>query len=441
MRQTTFMLLLALVSGTSNQCYAEDDLTQLRHMLTELRSEYDSRLDELERRIAAAETVSANASRQAEDAISIAEDATQQPSAPGIANANTFNPSIGVVLSGTYLHRDSGGSLSGFITDPEAGLRQEGFSIGESELNLKADIDDKFTGSLTLAIAVDEGETGVELEEAFIQTLAIPNGVTITAGRFFSGIGYLNNFHLHADDFADRPLPYQVFLANQYKDDGIQLRWLAPTDFFLELGAEVFRGDSFPAAGAENSGSGAYALHLHLGGDMGYSQSWQAGIAILNADVSERQAGDNSIWSYSGDSDLRVADFVWKWAPNGNSSIRHLKIQGEFFSREERGLFASRDYSGNQQGWYLQGIYQFRRGWTAGYRYDELSADNRGADGTILDDLGRTPSRNTFIVQWANSEFSKLRVQYSITNSDLYGNNQLQVQYLHALGSHGSHQF
>jgi hypothetical protein len=174
---------------------------------------------------------------------------------------------------------------------------------------------------------------------------------------------------------------------------------------------------------------------------MGYSQSWQAGIAILNADVSERQAGDNSIWSYSGDSDLRVADFVWKWAPNGNSSIRHLKIQGEFFSREERGLFASRDYSGDQQGWYLQGIYQFRRGWTAGYRYDELSADNRGADGTILDDLGRTPSRNSFILQWANSEFSKIRVQYSTTNADLYGNNQLQVQFLHALGSHGSHQF
>jgi len=37
----------------------------------------------------------------------------------------------------------------------------------------------------------------------------------------------------------------------------VQIKWVAPTALFVELGAEAFRGSEFPAAGASNSGTGS----------------------------------------------------------------------------------------------------------------------------------------------------------------------------------------
>src|SRR5678815_5931600 len=79
------------------------------------------------------------------------------------------------------------------------------------------------------------------------RTLALPEGFTAKGGRFFSGFGYLNEVHAHAWDFIDQPLAYQAFFGGQFKQDGLQVKWLAPTDLFIELGAETGNGDAFPA--------------------------------------------------------------------------------------------------------------------------------------------------------------------------------------------------
>src|SRR5207253_1860678 len=104
------------------------------------------------------------------------------------------------------------------------------------ELSFAANIDDKFYGQLTMTSG---GDAGFEIEEAFIDTTALPDGFSLRAGRFFSNIGYLNSHHSHTDNFVDRPLAYQAFLGNQYGDDGVQLRFVAPTDLYLELGGEL----------------------------------------------------------------------------------------------------------------------------------------------------------------------------------------------------------
>ncbi len=83
------------------------------------------------------------------------------------------------------------------------------------------------------------------------------NGLVPKFGRFFSGIGYLNEQHQHAWDFYDAPLAYQAFLGGQYATDGAQVKWLAPTDQFLEFGAEIGNGDSFPGSARNRNGVGA----------------------------------------------------------------------------------------------------------------------------------------------------------------------------------------
>src|SRR4030065_726856 len=95
----------------------------------------------------------------------------------------------------------------------ETGPGDEGLRLGESELVMSANIDDKFYGQFTAALT-PENET--EIEEAFFETFALGGGFTVRAGRFLSAIGYLNPAHAHAWDFADQPSFYRAMLGNQY---------------------------------------------------------------------------------------------------------------------------------------------------------------------------------------------------------------------------------
>ena len=140
-----------------------------------------------------------------------------------------------------------------------------------SELSFAASIDDKFYGQLTLTMDSAGGETHTGIEEAYIDTTALPDGFTLRAGRFYP-MSATSTATTHTDFFGDRPLAYQAFLGNQYGDDGVQARWVAPTDTYLEIGGEVFRGDNFPAGGAANAGSGVKTLFLHAGATSAWSR-------------------------------------------------------------------------------------------------------------------------------------------------------------------------
>jgi hypothetical protein len=268
-------------------------------------------------------------------------------------------------------------------------------------------------------------------------------------GRFFSGIGYLNSRHFHAWDFADQPLVYQVFLGNQYLDDGLQFRWLAPTDFYLELGGEVLRGDRYPAAGAARSGIGARTLSAKTGGDIGFNHSWLLGLAWLGAEAKERAAGgEDAPLLFTGDSDLLIADFVWKWAPNGNSRQRNFTFQAEYLWRQEDGEYTVADgtpgpWDVDQHGWYAQAVYQPFPRWRFGARFDKLSGDDPGPRwwGTPLQPLGSDQSRYSLMADWSNSEFSRLRFQYNYDSAAEQSDNQFGLQYIFSIGAHGAHSF
>ena len=288
------------------------------------------------------------------------------------------------------------------------------------------------------------------IEEAWLQTTALPAGVTLTGGRFFSNAGYLNGFHFHADDFVDRPLPYQAFLGGRYAVDGLRARWIAPTAFLLELGTEANWGGGFPATRNHDTSPGTWTVFAKLGGDVGSSHSWQAGLARINADAIDRSSEhaheeemeSGGAEAFTGDSDLTIADFVWKWAPQGNTTSRSLKLQGEYFRRSENGSFDSLDYNGDQEGWYLQGVWQFAPRWRVGLRHDLVDADNgTNLVGTELETPDRSSRRNTLMFDWSPSEFSRLRLQYARDQVLDEADNVWYLQYIMSIGAHGAHQF
>lgn len=436
-------LALVLVVTLSTRAGAQDlaiQVAELRELVAEMREDYERRIADLEQRLASAERDARSAKRDADEAFEIAEQTAIEQSS-GASAPNTFNPAIGAVLVGRLADVDNGWEeLPGFLPGGEIGPGGSGFALGEAEINFKAAIDANFFGNLTLAVESEEGETEIGLEEAWIQTTALPYGTTLTAGRFFSEAGYLNSFHRHADDFVDRPLPYQAFFGGQYIADGLRARWVLPTSLLVEVGAEIDWGGGFPATANDESSPGAATLFANVGGDVGVSNSWQLGLSWLTADIEGREGAAGDV--FDGDSDLAAIDFVWKWAPDGNPNLKNLKVQAEYFRRAEKGTFAGVDYDGDQTGWYLQGVWQFAQRWRVGYRHDVVDADNGPTlAGTELEDPGRSSERDTVMFDWSPSEYSRLRLQYARDRVLSGTDNQWFLQYLMSVGAHGAHAF
>jgi len=454
MRTLSLGILWVCLASTALPAAAQPDpeLEALRAELKQMRTDYESRIAQLEERLDAAEQKAAE--QQANQTVSQA-DPWQPDPAPFQAasgGSGSANPDLGVIFQGQAWSYDNDPDdylIPGFPMGGEAGPLPEGLALGEIEINISANVDDKFTAWLTVPLLIEDGESAIEIEQAWIETLALPGGISLRMGRFFSSIGYLNEKHSHSWDFADQPLAYQVFLGNQYLDDGLQLRWLAPTDLYLELGAEITRGERYPAGGAGNSGFGVHTLHARTGGDIGYSHSWQAGISYLQADVEDRASGDeDEPLLFSGQSDLMMAEFVWKWAPNGNSKQRNFVFQTEYMWRNEDGVYSlpegsSLPYNTDQQGWYVQAVYQPLPRWRFGVRYDQLSSDSPGYAyiDTPLIPAEDDPQRYSIMADWSNSEFSRLRLQYTLDQAGIEDDNQWGLQYIFSIGAHGAHSF
>jgi len=443
-------MALAIAAALALPCAAtaqtQDELKALREQVRQL-----------DKRVQEAETTAQQA-------------AVQASSRP--ASESAMNPAVSVILNGIYsnLSQDPNGfRINGFApTLGEVGPGARGLSLGESELTFAANIDHNFRGTLIASISPEDG---IGVEEGYIQTLSLSYGFTVKAGRFFSGVGYQNQIHAHAWDFTDAPLANKVFLGNQLNEDGIQLKWVAPTPLYFDLGVEIGRGRQFPAgpAGGRNkNGVSSGNFFTHVGGDLGTSVAWQTGVSYLSTSPQDRtfddpdSTGTTVTNSFSGTSHLWVLDGILKWAPNYNPTYTSFKLQGEYFRRKENGNLnydttaaslgtQTGGFTSAQSGWYLQGVYQFIPMWRVGYRYDRLNAGTTSnglvdsgaltaADFPIL--AAYNPTRHTLMVDWSPSEFSRVRLQFASDKSRSDAtDNQVFLQYIVSLGAHGAHKF
>ncbi|MDB5901868.1 MAG: hypothetical protein JWM26_746 [Betaproteobacteria bacterium] len=470
-------LMLAAPWAAHAQDPSASELARVRDEMKALQRSYEERMQALEKRLndaearaAKSETSAAPAPAAQSDASTALPAAAQPTPAPVAASAvpaqNAFNPAISLILQGTYARtsRDPNNFvINGFVpSGGEVGPPPRSFGLGESELVFTANVDPYFRGALVASLAPDNA---VSVEEAYFQTIALPQGLTLKGGRFLSGIGYQNEIHQHAWDFQDAPLAYQAFLGGRYQQDGLQLRWVAPTPVFVELGGEIASGRSFPGSDSNKNGAGSAALFAHVGGDIGESYAWRTGVSYLRTSARNRTyddvnaAGAAVTNSFTGRSRVWIVDGVLKWSPNGNSTYTNVKLQGEYFRARQDGDFTF-DQAGAaltdglrlaQSGWYAQSVYQFLPRWRVGYRYDALSRGTvnigvvTSGAATLADFPAlavHNPTRNTAMLDFNPSEFSRLRLQLAADKSRLGAtDNQILLQYIHSLGPHGAHRF
>ena len=429
------------------------EVQTIRNEIKDLKQGYETRIRQLEQRL-----------EQTEQRPAPAAAAAPAQSAP--ASPNAFNPAISLILGGQLnnLQRDPGTyQIGGFIPGGDGvGPGRRSFNLGESELDVSANIDPYFSGFFVLSIT-PENEASVE--EGYVQNTGYVPGLTLKFGRFFSGFGYVNEIHAHAWDFVDLPLVHQAFFGGQLREEGVQARWLAPTPMFVELGVETGRGAEFPGSERNKNCVNFTMVFAHLGDDVGISNSYRIGASYRATKAQDRAYDDvNSIGTpvtnaFTGDSKIWGVDLVWKWAPNGNTVDRNFKFQAEYLRRKEDGMLVfnttgasiSDAYRSSQSGWYVQGAYQFMARWRVGLRYEELTSGsaniglvNSGA--LTAADFPRLaendPKRTTAMIDFSPSEFSRFRLQFARDEARFnQADNQVFLQYIMSLGTHGAHKF
>ena len=373
---------------------------------------------------------------------------------------------------------------SGVLPNGAEGVPR-GFSIGETELVFKGAVDNLFRGEARFVLEQEGNSTSIKTEELFAETLGLPWGTKVKAGKYWSNVGYLNDKHPHEWDFVDLPLVYKQVFGGQLNETGAQLSWIAPTENMLfKFGGEIAQGSN-GYTGTYNSNFNQNkprlgTLFAKTGGDIGDSHSWQGGVSWVRATTGSNTANQatytlsnqgsnaegatvNQDLNFNGGNTTWIADFVYRWAPFGNPTSQNLKIQGEMFWNKQSGSMTSsfgcgdagneacagNNFAQNQQGFYTQGIYQFIPKWRAGYRYDRVfnGTNSYGLPATALSgsqiQSGWDPYRNTIMMDWANSEYSLIRLQLARDNSFGPGiyNNAIYLQYIMSLGAHGSHKY
>lgn len=397
-----------------------------------------------------------------------AQGALQEPRAQETGGEAKFNPAISIIPDVAYYNDDRDGAAGELVSDADGFARhaagdghahgadlERGFNLREVEVTFSGAVDPYFDAWAILAI----GDGEVEAEEVYVQTRALAPGLQLRAGKFYSGIGYLNAKHPHQWDFVDRPLPYSHLLGNGINEVGLQATWLPALPIYVLLGAELLQGgnDAFARqlgteeaeAFAEKAGPRLITGFVKVSPPLGDSHTLQLGASVarsrLHQEFAEGEEGDEPI---EGGGTLVGADVVYQYDSGKQWGVGDVTLQGEYFRRRQDlalvtgGAPQGRDRT--QDGFYVQGTYGFAARWRAGLRFDTAGLSNEMHTGAGLLDL-ESVRRYTAALTFLPTEFSRLRVQYTRADSPVGGvrekANQLWVQLQISLGAHGAHVF
>ena len=290
-RQLTLAALLAATAAIQvSAAHADEatDLAAIRKQLNGMQHEYEAKIKSLETRLARAERDAKTARTVAQAAsahprvAAVANNATEQvaqavppsPLPPTDASAesapipeqspapspapptsqNAFNPGIAAVLNGFLTassHDTKNAFIPGFAIGDEAGLPPRGFSIGKSEMSFAANIDPHRRLSRYLVRRSKSARCrGSLLPHHGASRRPHGQGRALPLGHRLS-----QRTPRPRLEFLRRAAAVSRVPQHPVGDDGVQVRWLAPTDQFLEFGAEAFRGEAYPAPAPRTTAS------------------------------------------------------------------------------------------------------------------------------------------------------------------------------------------
>ncbi len=277
-----------------------------------------------------------------------------------------------------------------------------GFNLQQLEMSISASVDHLFRFDSNLVFSLG----GVEIEEAYATTTALPYGLQVRAGQFLSRVGRINSTHPHTWDFVD-----QVFMISKFygpegnRGLGIELSWLPRLPWYAEIAAAA----QMPGSSASNRSFMNSTSNIDGVQDFLYTFTLKQYFAFtdetgllwgLSAQTAPNDTGRNNRTEIYG------TDITIKWTPSEYPEMA-LTFQTEamFRVRQVPGdlLFDAAGYS--------QLVWQINREWATGLRGEYgsgLEKDSLDPDWTTH--RGRLTLQGT----WSPTHFTRLRAQGSV---------------------------
>jgi len=340
------------------------------------------------------------------------------------SNAKLLNPDISFI--GDFIGTGGHNSVS-----PSRSLEMH-----ESEVGMQAIIDPYARADAFLSF----GETGVNVEEAYITFTSLPAGLLLKVGKMRAEFGKVNTIHNHALQYIDRPLATGNLVGGEdgIDDAGISLtRFLpAPKGWFAEGTAQVFRGDSDDLFTATRRQDVSVVGHLRAYRDLSESTNLDLGVSYARG---HNNSGALTLDPSAFVTNLYGADATLRWKPLRRAIYNSFLFRTELFWSARDQLSALNAFQTQHAfGMYSHGEYRLNRRWTVGGRFDRSGHSNNAA----LTDTGFSG-----ILTYWPSEFSQIRGQYRYGHlmdpaTLRYDNaNEFLFQFLFVMGAHGAHPF
>ena len=444
MMRPLLVIFLSVLSLSNLKADINQEVKNLKNEFQQIKEIYEYKIEALEKKIKELEQEKVEHERHASDEDNMHETHEKHK---GDSNLN-----IEAVLNGKYTSFTRSGEVApkGFGVAHEGERGKEGLYIGESELIIESDIGEKFSGSLTAALVNEDGADKIELEEAYVESLAgsFLDNTYFKIGRAFWNVGSLNPQHAHADDFADRPLPYRVFLNKAYNDDGIETSYLLPGKNINEIGLGLFRGEDFPFGNSTTEGQGSDAWSVYYKSEFSISNNEALVFNLFHLSgkskgLNARTSNEDNV-TFKGDSDLSIISLDYE---NSYSSDSKFKISTEYFYRNQDGTFEDSEestgevaFDDNDSGYYLALVNQFNKNLSTGFRYSKMLAPGTptGLVGSALDSGGNDPEAYSVMSEWKFDSAAVIRLQLNHEKPQAnIVDNQLIFQYIMYLGSGG----
>lgn len=344
---------------------------------------------------------------------------------------------------------------------------QRGFTVQNLELTLDGAVDPYLRGQANLVFQIDaEGESFVEVEEAYLVTQSLPANLQLKAGQFLTEFGRLNPTHPHTWGFADLSLVNGRLLGGDgLRGPGVQLSWLLPLPFYSELFLAVQNSQGETAFSFRNSNEGEPLFGRVPADDgvRGLEDLLYTTRGVASFDLTDQQTlmvgasgaiGPNATGS---DSFTRIAgvDLYWKWtSPHGSRGYPFVSLQAEGMYRSfEAGAFEGSEPDADASealpplpaetledwGYYAQLLWGFTPGWVAGLRGERVDGARAAFD---PDPLRAARTRISPNLTWHPTHFSKLRLQYNFDEDARDRiDHSVWLQWEFLLGAHPAHTF
>ena len=372
----------------------------------------------------------------------------------------------GLFTLGSSSERDSALELlQGGAHNPS----KRGFSLRGLEWSMYGAVDPYWGAEVHLLINHNprDGETAVEIEEAFLQSRALSRRLQAEVGIFNTEFGRFNGLHAHQWTFVDQPLIHnRIFGSESMRGPGLRLGYLLPSRNHSELHFGVQNASGGTMASFQNTGA-----HGH-GGEEEEHEGEEPSLLEPFAGEDFVSAPDDLVyllrWAYGwSPNKTDAARFGLSWLtgpgflPNEFTRIlgvdlafkrrkllssgNHLDLllEAEYMKRNADTVVENVAGQVEDRGFYLQGRAFWNQNWGAGLRFERAWS---AGDFLIANSLANHSKRTRISPEiiYRNTEFSQFRLQYNRDDWDYLDKNQANSVWLsfdYFFGDHPAHRF